>query len=137
MGNEELDHFMDEASSVLRSACCLADRVIISSTADRTWVEGALSAAPRLQSEIKQLQIPVVCAGNSETVRNACAANVIAISPCKSHATGEAETKVVQMLEEPTLEELVEELRVLGMRLPRLAKKRYNRSRTRLTMHRT
>lgn len=137
LGNYELEHLIDEAASVLRSACCLADSVIISSAADRKWVEGALLAAPRLQAEIERLNIPVLCAGDDQSARNACSANLIAISPSRSHAIGDTETKTVHMLEEPTLEELVEELRVLGTRLPRLAKKRYNRSRTRLTMHRT
>lgn len=137
MGTAELEQFVDEATGVLRSACCLADKVIIASAADRSWVELALSAAPRLQSVIEHLKIPVWCAGDSDAARNAYTANVISISPCKSYAVGESETKMVHMLEEPSLEELVEELRVLGTRLPRLAKKRYNRTRTRLTMHRT
>lgn len=134
---QDLEEFVEEATNILRCACCLADSVIISCTADRKWVEGALSAVPRLLSEIEQLHVPVLCAGEEDAMRNACAANLIAISPSKPCAIGDAETKVVHMLVEPTLEELVEELRVLGTRLPRLAKKRYNRSRTRLTMHRT
>lgn len=131
-----LEQLGQEALTVLRCARCLSQHVVIKSQSDRTWLDDALRATPVLRAGIEQMGISVVCAGEAADSQACVGGNVIAISASRVHVRG-AETKIVQMLKEPSLDELMEQLRVLETRLPRLARKRYHRARTRLTMHRT